>query len=524
MSKPAEATIRGREAVNVDGHTIESEGSSSIDGGGNGEDRGRLKSAESRHHDYHKQKGQNAPMHRSPMGDYLPPKGGPPLTSLAIPTPGPLDYEPRLPPSGLSYSILGKTNFTRLDMINFGPGTKYDVREAARLTGSDESPKWSIGIKIPDRAPAQQDTPSPLTYVTEYRLFASNDGPAYSISGRFPLPGNENPGPDRYGILENFGAQAPKYTLRPKLKDSVEETPGPQAYSAPNVKPSAPKAPSFTMRPRVGIPVFVDKEAETIPSANTYYPQVEKSQKAASLKGSDKITQTPETPGPANYIMPNQLFAGPQFSLAPRDIPIEEEDYFVPPPGPADYMPSTSATHNLPPKFSLGARRAIILASLRANVPGPNAYDPANCYIVNNNAPKWTLKGRQKAKLESTPGPADYNTTSPMFTLTSTQLARLAASNTQRSNADRPKPSEEKSPGPADYEVKKMNLTKPAPPAYSLGKRLSINKANYTPSPNAYNAAGKPNRGSQGISLKSRMSPFVLVFPSNRIDTLRVAT
>ncbi len=81
---------------------------------------------------------------------------------------------------------------------------------------------------------------------------------------------------------------------------------------------------------------------ELIPGAK-YYPQMEKSAKAASLKGwyreiTSKFSKVElffpwsllafvlkvlKTPGPANYIMPNYLFNGPQHTLTPRNVPIE---------------------------------------------------------------------------------------------------------------------------------------------------------------------------------------------------------
>ncbi len=45
------------------------------------------------------------------MGEYVPPAGKAPLTQLALPTPGPTDYQPKLTitkPAAPQYSIVGK--------------------------------------------------------------------------------------------------------------------------------------------------------------------------------------------------------------------------------------------------------------------------------------------------------------------------------------------------------------------------------------------------------------------------------
>ncbi len=45
------------------------------------------------------------------MGEFVPKAGKPPLTQLALPTPGPSDYQPKLTiskPAAPQYSIVGK--------------------------------------------------------------------------------------------------------------------------------------------------------------------------------------------------------------------------------------------------------------------------------------------------------------------------------------------------------------------------------------------------------------------------------
>ena len=87
-------------------------------------------------------------------------------------------------------------------------------------------------------------------------------------------------------------------------------------------------------------------------------------------------------------------------------------------------------------------------------------------------------------------------------------------------------------PGPSDYSQTSLSVIKPSGPAYSLRKRVEYNVSKFveiyfhdviedsTPSPTAYSA--KVEEKKSKISIKSRSSPYVLVFPSERLDTLRI--
>ncbi|KAJ3340579.1 hypothetical protein HDU83_007016, partial [Entophlyctis luteolus] len=78
----------------------------------------------------------------------------------------------------------------------------------------------------------------------------------------------------------------------------------------------------------------------------------------------------------------------------------------------------------------------------------------------------------------------------------------------------------EKCPGPADYELKPITTVKTSGPKYTLAARIAPFRKHETPGPNCYTAS-KALDGPK-ITMKSRSSPFVLVFPSQRIDTLRL--
>jgi hypothetical protein len=134
---------------------------------------------------------------------------------------------------------------------------------------------------------------------------------------------------------------------------------------------------------------------------------------------------------------------------------------------------------------------------------------------------KYLSKGDIKLKLvgfnfdiDVTPGPSDYHT--PQIGLTGAELSRSLK---KKSYSERLKTIIENSPGPSDYGVAQNNTKKG--PSYSLRKRLDDIKGQNTPAPNLYNAITKQNAGPQA-TMKSRFSPFVLVFPSTRLNTIRV--
>ncbi|KAL2913746.1 hypothetical protein HK105_206762 [Polyrhizophydium stewartii] len=464
-------------------------------------------------------------MTRTPMGEYI--SSDHPLSQLgaslmfigdacleiAVPTPGPLDYDPKLQPSGVQYSILGKHATAKEERTNIGPGpAKYDVR-GIRLPYSD-TPHWSFGHKFPEQK-VKDDTPSPFAYNDTHNTFGKNNL-SYTISGRFSGSESETPGPDRYFPKAEFGPTGtmPKYSfgLKPLLID--DPTPGPHDYDVPTDPPDAPCGPSFTMRRRLD-ESFRNKD--TKPGPNQYYPKIPASEKMASLKGMHKENKSLKTPGPANYIIPANLFSGPHYTLTARNIPFQDDVFVAPNPGPTDYNPDAHLTLNKAPTFSLGSRPKSSRHE-SDNIPGPGAYHPRDRQIRGNGNPKVTIKGRHKSHIDKTPGPADYNSHVPAVNPTAAQLARNEAGRPM--GAERLKNVIEESPGPADYQLKPVSVVKPCGPKYSLRKRLESQKIDQTPGPNAYYALPKKNGGS--TTMKSRASPFVMVFPTNRVDTLRV--
>ncbi|KAJ3252168.1 hypothetical protein HDU77_005283 [Chytriomyces hyalinus] len=470
--------------------------------------------------------GRSGVVHRSPMGEYVPPTGEGPLSNLANPTPGPLTYDPKLPPSGFQYSILGKHVQTKGEKDTLGPGPAYQTRNTN--VAFQDSPHWSfakklgtIGMHNSADLKVDNKNPSPFAYESKVNAFGKQ-GPRYTVSGWSAQQKEVTPSPDKYnnaGPVPVAGAN-PKYSFGLKTNLPQDPIPGPQDYTVhPDKTSSISTAPSYTCRPRVGIPVFTNKEDYLIPGCNEYHVKLPGSQKAASLKGWYKEGKSLKTPGPANYIIPETLFNGPQYSLSGRSNDNLQE---TAQPGPANYHPQPLFEQS--PQFSLGRKPKpdpgkFTEKTLRnAEFPGPSVYEPKDRQIRHNGAPKVTLKGRYNPKVSNSPGPADYNTAAPIErTLSAAQLARLER---PKDVPPRIRTTIEKTPGPSSYTLTPVTTIKHSGPKYSLAKRLQPVKPDSTPSPNNYYASKRLD--GPKITMKSRMSPFVLVFPSQRVDTLRL--
>ncbi|KAJ3180057.1 hypothetical protein HDU87_002280 [Geranomyces variabilis] len=478
--------------------------------------------------------------HRTAMGEYIPDKDGP-LSALALPTPSAQSYSPHLPPTGRCISILGKHTAPASTPGMLGPGPqKYNAGDprAARIV-LPESPAWSFAGTVPATrslvaAAARTDfeddlggTPGPAVYDPRQGRIGT-EGPSFSISGRFETAASAEPGPDHYFPPPSATGvcTAPSYSFGTKSSTIVDPTPGPQSYSTPRVPPHASTAPLHTFGPRIGYPVFTDIENVSHPAPSAYFPKLTWNEKAATLKGWYTESKALKTPGPANYIMPAALFSGPQFSIIGKHDPEETlANEKLSRPGPASYSPDVAATRARGPAYTLKSRTGPTRPP--KHHPGPGAYTPRDRQLRGNDSSKVTIKGRWRSWQECTPGPADYT---PAPSLTPAQLARLDARENERRRAHVhvAPPMHAPTPGPGSYSPR---LCTPSSPGFTLGKRLDSSTKTpltKTPSPNAY-PPGPPaappaaQRGPKaGATLKSRMSPYVTVFPTTRVDTLRV--
>ncbi|KNE61150.1 hypothetical protein AMAG_06901 [Allomyces macrogynus ATCC 38327] len=422
-------------------------------------------------------------------------------------------------------------------------------------------------------------TPSPLAYGINYdTLDYRSKHEGFSISGRHSLPDLETPAPSAYKEPVLLGEGVPKWSIANKLLDIQDPAPGPCGYSPDGIH-QLTTAPSFSMRRKTGPPIFYMRDNP--PGANAYHPKMETSQIATSLKGRYKDSKAlkDKTPGPANYLIPSGLPNGPHFSMVARNECAPEDDLWLESPhrgrrpaGPATYSPHAEATLVDAPVYSLGKR--LPLLKTEDVSPGPK-YHPVLESVARNDRPKITLKSRHAERPKKTPGPGDYSitTTVTVDDLIRTVAERKAAaaalqqkrkqqqaqahaassptsSDTRPTSSPSPtKPSSWSSPGPSDYNVvHARNQVFQSTPSYSLSSRTGKTGVRIYdgPAPNAY-APGFDNevvvaakggggggkgakrtelaaarRLARAATMKGRLGDAVLVFPSLRLDTLKV--
>ncbi|KAI9223521.1 hypothetical protein BC828DRAFT_375693 [Blastocladiella britannica] len=425
------------------------------------------------------------------------------------------------------------------------------------------------------------ETPSALSYRVEYEsLSARCKFAGYTLSGRHSLQPLETPAPNAYTAPSFLGDGVPKWSISNKYIQLDDPSPGPTDYSPESLRTKA-QAPSFSLRVKTGPPLFFTKENP--PGCNAYAPKLEQSNVAASLKGRRLDAKTIITPGPANYLTPTNVSTGPHFSMVGRGEfdPADDPAYWdpktvpKPTPGPASYAVDAGATLLRAPGISLGVRCEMPPPKIVS--PGPSAYAPAIGTVEHNDGPRVMLKGRHRDRPKKLPGPADYHvvdTVTVSDLILSLEKRRTAAAEKQAAAKRKAAvsvanaaaaaaaapgstpptmatmgPRSGCSPGPADYDtVPALRLQYKSAPKYSLGVRTSASAGGAAardagPAPNAYSvmaannniksgsADGKKKSSKGGVngrappkgaSMKSRPSENVMVFPSMRLDTLRL--
>lgn len=96
-----------------------------------------------------------------------------------MPTPGPSDYTPTLPPVGVQYSILGKHSGIQEKIA--GPPMIYDVRNVDLVYNA--TPHWSIGRRL-ELPKSKFVTPSPAAYAEGIlNNIVSGTGAGCTLSG-----------------------------------------------------------------------------------------------------------------------------------------------------------------------------------------------------------------------------------------------------------------------------------------------------------------------------------------------------
>ncbi|KAJ3372838.1 hypothetical protein GGF31_001375 [Allomyces arbusculus] len=455
-----------------------------------------------------------------------------------------------------------------------GDTSQYEQSSPPAQPGTPLRPRSCCERKKALASGAVDVTPSPLAYGVNYdTLDYRSKHEGFSMSGRHPLPDSETPAPSAYKEPVLLGEGVPKWSIANKLLDIQDPAPGPCEYSPDGIH-QLTTAPSFSMRRKTGPPIFYTRDNP--PGANAYHPKMETSQIATSLKGRYKDSKAlkDKTPGPANYLIPAGLPNGPHFSMVGRNECAPEDDLWLESPhrgrrpaGPATYSPHAEATLVDAPVYSLGKRLPLLKPEDVS--PGPK-YHPVLESVARNDRPKVTLKSRHAERPKKTPGPGDYSitTTVTVDDLIRTVAERKAAAaalqqkrkqqaQTQATSSPtsdaRPsttpsstKPSSWSSPGPSDYNV--VHARKQvfqSTPSYSLSSRTGKTgvRIHDGPAPNAYapgfetevvvaaKGGGKgakraelaaARRLARAATMKGRLGDAVLVFPSLRLDALKV--
>lgn len=145
-------------------------------------------------------------------------------------------------------------------------------------------------------------------------------------------------------------------------------------------------------------------------------------------------------------------------------------------------------------------------------------YNPTNNTLQANDAPKASLRGRRSEKPTITPGPLDYK---PKKSATVRQCKAHSFHKAKRMTfVVELQETTKNAPAPGQYDL--LAKTKEGPKGFSIASRIPPpNKKDTTPAPNVYELKAEKKKNS-GPALKSRASPFILLFPSMRFETLRV--
>ncbi|XP_065066593.1 uncharacterized protein LOC135692413 isoform X2 [Rhopilema esculentum] len=369
---------------------------------------------------------------RTPMGEYIIPQDGKPLTQQALATPGPSDYSPKVglsKPSAPHYSIVGKTKhnqgFSTPGPAEYHPKLAYwgdrmeksfglspKKREPKSLPGPAEynisrdrthGPSYSFGTRLKENIVTGSHTPGPGAYQIGTTIGKSV---AKSIAGRQIFKNNDNrPSPNTYILPSSFGkTNMLTMTYRP-FETAVEASPGPAEYEPRNE--NLRKGPEFTCgrRCRLSYPDVLhhwDQARNLNPDVSplSYNPNRDfsKNDKPTYSIGKRFKEKNADSPGPASYNVSvakqQKGTKQPSFSIGKRI----EKNIVKDGPGPAAYYPEPKING---PSYSMSGwnvKKRVI-----------SSYPAANAYTVGSNqtrkglgkGPSVTLKGRPSPFLYS---------------------------------------------------------------------------------------------------------------------------
>lgn len=441
----------------------------------------------------------NGNVTRTPMGDYVPPRGTQPLTSLSFELPSPASYAPRVGMSyqpGLQYSIRGRHEFNE---GTDGPGPlAYNVREDL----ADSKVRMSFGMRHQTSFAMPTPSPGPGAYTVPMQ----RDPRAASMSGRHAWIAPDYPGPGSYDPPACIGPPMMR-SLGVRLHDDLEDVrasyPGPTDYSV-DFCAVTERMPAFSLGKRTE-PIQKDAigpgpGAYMLPSS-----MVRKPMASVSLKGRHTDNTKEFGPGPQSYEHACPSAKGLAFSMTDRN----QVDFDLHHPGPCDYFPDLAPVSKTAPQFTMSSRTVITSNPLAPpsssdDFPGPGHYAPMSKPCT----PAFSMTARRYTKESRLPGPADYCVSLPK-SAPAFSIGMRMRPHTADAAA---------SAGPADYFPKLQRKA----PAYSLSSRLKDQPMADNPAPNAY--LPQPTKGKKGpsFSLRSRASPFVYsgIHSSGKLSSL----
>eukprot|EP00794_Sanderia_malayensis_P006310 gene6310-7032_t len=459
---------------------------------------------------------------RTPMGTYIPAEGKQRLTQLAVPTPGPTDYNPKMTISRQAapqYSIVGKE---KKQMAQQSPGpNKYNTQQDLvwkdrKITLKGKGRMLGVGIKTD-----VDNSVGPAAYDVTHRGFGIGEKSKYTMGlkgmlrngppDRLVNPvdtiGFGSPGPAEYNPRSSYkrhGVNSQSFGLLLRKKDKTN-SPGPAEY---NIEKDKANGPLYSFGARLKSPPVM---CDCTPGPGSYQigTTIGKSV-AKSISGRQIIKKKDVLPSPNTYTLPSSIGKGPKNQMTYRAFETAVEST----PGPTEYSP---LNENLPkgPTFTCRTRcrpgYPDILhhsehAVTRNPDVGPNTYYPNRC-ISKNDKPAYSMGTKSKQKIENTPGPTTYNV---KHTTRTGNCHAPAFSIGKRIDGKK----DVLSPGPAVY----YPIPKRSTTSYSISgwnrKKYGMVKdtCSNLPAANAYGVHGQTRKGKcrgPAATLKGRPSPFV---------------
>ncbi|XP_065066592.1 uncharacterized protein LOC135692413 isoform X1 [Rhopilema esculentum] len=454
---------------------------------------------------------------RTPMGEYIIPQDGKPLTQQALATPGPSDYSPKVglsKPSAPHYSIVGKTKHNQEQ--NFPGPSKYQTGTDLIWKNKTITVKGKgtmVSVKQ-DRGDWDESV-GPATYYVKHGNLGSAapkhaigmkgvfcSGPPDSLVQPVDTRGFSTPGPAEYHPkLAYWGDRMEKsFGLSPKKREP-KSLPGPAEY---NISRDRTHGPSYSFGTRLKENIVTGSHTPG-PGAYQIGTTIGKSV-AKSIAGRQIFKNNDNRPSPNTYILPSSFGKTNMLTMTYRPFETAVEAS----PGPAEYEPRNENLRK-GPEFTCGRRCRLSYPdvlhhwdqarNLNPDV-SPLSYNP-NRDFSKNDKPTYSIGKRFKEKNADSPGPASYNvsvakqqkgTKQPSFS-----IGKRIEKNIVKDG-----------PGPAAYYPEpKING-----PSYSMsGWNVKKRVISSYPAANAYTVGSNQTRKGLGkgpsVTLKGRPSPFL---------------